>query len=232
MLDVSRRELKYLVSPDEVMKLQQSLALVLRGDSHNGRNGYLVRSLYFDSLSDSDFRDKVDGYDKRQKIRLRIYDIHSGQAKLELKQKEGNAQRKRSLLLERQEAEQLIRGNYTFLMERDEKMAHQLYTQMTMKCYRPKCIVEYDRMAYCAETNDIRITFDMNLRATESSFNIFEENLMLYPVSDASQITLEVKYNGFLFSYIKNILNHADRMQQSNSKYCRARNISKGLGGA
>lgn len=227
MLDVSRRELKYLISPAEVVKLKQSLENVLRGDSHNGKNGYMVRSLYFDSLSDRDFEDKVDGYDKRQKIRLRIYDVHSGQAKLELKQKEGISQRKRSLLLNREEAERMIQGDYSFLMERSETIAHQLYTHMVMKCYRPKCIVEYDRIAYCADTNDIRVTFDMNLRATESSFNIFEENLILYPVSSASEVTMEVKYNGFLFSYIKSILNHSDKMQTSNSKYCRARNISK-----
>lgn len=227
MLDVNRRELKYLVSPTDVMELKRSLAAVLSEDLHNGGNGYMVRSLYFDSLADCDFEDKVDGYDKRQKIRLRIYDIHSGQAKLELKEKVGNAQRKRSLLLDREEAERVIRGDYTFLMTRNEEVAHKLYTMMVMKCYRPKCIVEYDRMAYCAETNDIRITFDMNLRATELNYNIFDENLMLYPVSEAAAITMEVKYNGFLFTYIKNILNQSDKMQISNSKYCRARSISK-----
>ena len=91
MLEVNRRELKYLISPTEVMYLKQKLAAVLSEDLHNSGNGYMVRSLYFDSLSDRDFEDKVDGYDKRQKIRLRIYDIHSGQAKLELKEKVGNS---------------------------------------------------------------------------------------------------------------------------------------------
>lgn len=227
MLEVNRRELKYLVSPTEVMYLKQKLAAVLSEDLHNSGNGYMVRSLYFDSLADCDFEDKVDGYDKRQKIRLRIYDIHSAQAKLELKEKEGNAQRKRSLLLNRGEAESMIRGDYTFLMSRSEPVAHKLYTMMVMKCYMPKCIVEYDRMAFCAETNDIRITFDRNLRATELNYNLFEENLMLYPVSDAASVTMEVKYNGFLFTHIKNILNQSDKMQISNSKYCRARSISK-----
>lgn len=227
MLDVNRRELKYLVSPIDVMHLQPKLSAVLSADSHNKGNGYMVRSLYFDSPADSDFEDKVDGYDKRQKIRLRIYDIHSDRAKLELKEKEGNAQRKRSLLLSREEAERMIRGEYAFLMTRNEATAHRLYTLMTMKCYRPKCIVEYDRLAYCTRTNDIRITFDRNLRATELDYNIYRENLMLYPVSSASEVTMEVKYNGFLFTYIKNILNQTEQTQISNSKYCRARSISK-----
>lgn len=227
MIEVYRRELKYLVSATEVMRLKKGLAAVLKADPHNGMDGYMVRSLYFDSLFDSDFEDKVDGYDMRQKIRLRIYDVHSGKAKLELKEKAGNAQRKRSLLLEREEAEKMIQGNYSFLMSRSEPIAQKLYAFMTMRCYRPKCIVEYDRVAYCTETNDIRVTFDRNLRATELNYNIFEEGLMLYPVSSAAETTMEVKYNSFLFTYVKNILNDSEKMQISNSKYCRARYISK-----
>lgn len=227
MLDVNRRELKYLVLPADVLHMKKQLSVVLPEDIHNGGDGYMVRSLYFDSLSDRDFEDKLNVHDRRRKIRLRIYDVYSGQAKLELKEKEGSIQRKRSIWLNREEAERMIRGDYTFLMGRSEEVAHKLYTMMVMNCYKPKCIVEYDRMAYCAETNDIRITFDMNLRATELDYNVFEENLMLYPVGDASIITMEVKYSGFLFTYIKNILNQSDKMQISSSKYCRARSISK-----
>lgn len=227
MIDVCRRELKYLVSPGEVASLKKSLSEVMSQDSHNGENGYLVRSLYFDSLLDSDFEDKVDGYDNRQKIRLRVYNFDSQTAKLELKEKEGNTQRKRSLLLNREEAERMIKGEYEFLLERQEKIAHWLYTYMLMKCYRPKCIVEYDRFAYCEAVNDIRITFDANLRATESSFNVFDKNLILYPVCRAEEITMEVKYNGFLYTYIKDVVSQKDKMQVSNSKYVRARMVSK-----
>ncbi|MBO5209923.1 MAG: polyphosphate polymerase domain-containing protein [Lachnospiraceae bacterium] len=168
MIDVCRRELKYLVSLRDIASLKKRLSVVMEKDSHNGADGYLVRSLYFDSLYDTDFEEKVDGYDNRKKIRLRVYDFDSQTAKLELKEKEGSSQRKRSLLLNREEAEHLIKGEYEFLLSREEEIAHWLYTYMTMKCYRPKCIVEYDRFAYCEVVNDIRVTFDANLRATES----------------------------------------------------------------
>lgn len=228
MLDVSRRELKYPVSLEEMHRLKTKLAMVMKKDSHNGENGYLVRSLYFDTLSDSDFEEKVDGYDSRQKVRLRVYDLDSGTAKLELKEKKGIAQRKRSLLLNRQEAESMMNGEYAFLLSREEPLAHSLYTFILTKGYRPKCIVEYDRVAYWEDVNDIRITFDMNLRATEAKVNgIFDKNLILYPVGPKSEVTMEVKYNGFLYSYIKNILSIANRMQVSNSKYIRARMVSK-----
>lgn len=186
MIEVERRELKYRIGTQELYVLKDRLAAVLRPDPHNGGSGYAVRSLYFDSLSDSDFEDKTDGYDCRQKIRMRVYGGDAETIRLECKE--------------------------TFLVTR---------------CYRPKCVVEYDRLAYIREENDIRITFDANLRATEASFDLFDPAPVLWPVCAPSEVTLEVKYSGFLFSYIRQILNTSGRTQISSSKYCRARMISK-----
>ena len=121
----------------------------------------------------------------------------------------------------------MIAGDYRFLMQRQEPLAKWLYTFLSVRCYRPKCIVEYDRFAYITEHNDTRITFDQNLRASESTFDIFSENAALYPVGPPERVTMEVKYSGFLFTYLKNELNHCEKVMTSNSKYCRARMISK-----
>lgn len=228
MIDVSRKELKYTVSPYEISGLKRRLAPLMKKDSHNGREGYRVRSLYFDTPFDTDYEDKADGYYERRKIRLRIYDPEDETVKLELKEKRGSAQRKRSLLLNREEGERMVHGQYGFLKNRDEELALRLYTLMTRKCYRPKCVVEYDRFAYYLEHNDTRITFDTKLRSGESNYNFFERNLILYPVSSVMENTLEVKYSGFLFTHIKNELSCCERMPVSSSKYCRARMIVKG----
>lgn len=196
-------------------------------DPHNGEMGYLVRSLYFDTLHDADFEQKVDGYDERQKIRLRVYSADARTAKLEVKEKTDALQRKRSLTVDRGEAMQMIQGNYHFLLLREEALARWLYTFLSARCYRPKCIVEYDRYAYILDHNDTRITFDQNLRASESNLDIFDKNLALYPVSVPGAVTMEVKYTGFLLTCLKNELNHCDKTRCSNSKYCRARMITK-----
>lgn len=227
MIDVSRRELKYLVGLEATCHLKNHLQYIMQPDIHNGNNGYRVRSLYFDTLFDTDFEEKVDGYDKRKKIRMRLYGDSDDVIKLELKQKESVYQRKRSLLLTRSEAEKMIHGEYSFLMERQEPLSHALYIEMNTRNYCPKCIVEYDRLAFLDGNNDIRITFDMNLRATEADYNIFNPNLILYPVCSPGEITLEVKYSGFLFSHMKQILKLVDKAQVSNSKYCIARTITK-----
>lgn len=227
MIDVQRKELKYIINQIEMIKLKKRLDGIMVNDIHNGFNGYRVRSLYFDTLSDWDFESKIDGYDRRQKIRIRVYDDNAKVIKLELKAKESDRQKKSSLILSKEEAESMVQGNYTFLLQRPEKIASVLYTKMVLNCYRPKCIVEYNRYAYIRDINDIRVTFDSNLRATESNLNIFDNNIVLYSVSRNEQVTMEVKYNQFLFSYIKQEISKIDKQQISNSKYCRARMITK-----
>ena len=79
------------------------------------------------------------------------------------------------------------------------------------------------------EENNTRVTFDSDIRATESSFDIFDSNLCLYPVYSTEKTVLEVKYNHFLLSYIKDIINSVDKIETSVSKYCLARTISLGI---
>ncbi len=227
MLDVFRREFKYGITEYEAAELRRRLPYVAAPDIHNGERGYLVRSLYFDTVFDTDFEAKLDGIDRRRKIRLRVYKPESESVKLELKQKEGGVQRKRSLTLSRTEAERLISGDYGCLLAREEPLARWLGTIMIAGCYLPRTIVEYDREAYCRDINDTRITFDSGLRATEASFDLFRSDLITYPVLYPGQLTLEVKYNRFLLSDIKDILGKVDRIQISNSKYCAARAITK-----
>ena len=77
---------------------------------------------------------------------------------------------------------------------------------MHCRCYRPKAVVEYRRQAYVARENHIRITLDSQIIATESSFDLFSPSLPMYAVMDPFHMVLEVKYNGFLLSYIKDLL--------------------------
>ena len=129
MLEVNRREFKYLVSPVQTAQIARRLERVMLPDPNNGADGYTVRSLYFDTLSDRDYTDKLNGYYQRRKIRLRSYGTDST-LKLELKEKQGDYQRKRSLLLTRPEAEQMQHGQYGFLLARPEPLAQQLYTRL------------------------------------------------------------------------------------------------------
>ncbi|HIZ54758.1 MAG TPA: polyphosphate polymerase domain-containing protein [Firmicutes bacterium] len=230
MNEVFRQEKKYLMTLPDLYKISAQLDRVMLQDSHNGAQGYRIRSLYFDTLDERDFTEKIDGIEVRKKIRLRNYGADTDFAMLEMKQKQGIYQKKRSLRLEREDARQLIQCNYTVLQKYDEPFAAECYGVLHCQCYRPKAVVEYQRKAYIARENQIRVTFDHHIIATETSFDIFSPSLNLYPVLDPFQAVLEVKYNGFLLSYLKNLINMADRSELSVSKYCLARSAGMQFG--
>ncbi len=226
MNEVARQEKKYLIGTIESYKLKNYLEKFLISDKHNGTNGYIVRSLYFDTIYERDFKEKEDGVEIRKKIRLRVYNPDDDFAILEMKQKQGAYQLKRSLALKRQDAEKLCKGNYEILLKYKEDFAKECYGIMKMYCYMPKAIVQYNRKAFVAKENNIRITFDTNIIATESCFDIFSKNLNMYPVFSKDNTILEVKYNGFLLSYIKNMLDKVAKSEVSVSKYCLARTVT------
>ena len=172
---------------------------------------------------DDDYFEKTAGIECRRKIRLRIYYTDNNFAMLEMKQKQGACQRKRSLKISRDEAERMIRGEYSILLSYEEPFAAEIYGLMQKKCYRPKTIVEYHRKAFIAKENKIRITFDNQIVSTESHFDLFSKKLNMNPVLDPYDVILEVKYNGFLLSYIKEMINNIDKSELSVSKYCLAR---------
>lgn len=223
MLNVLREEKKYRMSLAASNYLYGKMSTVLHGDSFNGTKAYMVRSLYFDSIYDSDFLDKESGIEYRKKIRIRIYSPETEYAKIEIKEKSGTNQRKRSLTIRKEDANSIIATDYSVLRQYSEDLAEELYYIMMTELYRPKCMVQYDRKALIAEENETRITFDGFAVSNEGDFNLFDENINLYPVMPKDQVVLEVKYNHFLLSYIKDVLECVDKTEMSNSKYCIAR---------
>jgi hypothetical protein len=226
MRNVDRKERKFLLDAASALQLESQLGAVLKHDEHNRPGGYMVRSLYFDTPHENDYVEKLFGLAVRRKVRLRTYSPDASFALLELKQKQGDVQRKRSLFVTRDEARSLINGSYDFLATRPEPFAAEMHALMSINGYRPKAIVEYDRTAFTAQENSTRITLDRNIRATETYFDIFDENLCLTSVFDPFNVVLEVKYNGFLLSYIRSIVNRADKSELSVSKYCLARSAT------
>lgn len=220
---VLREEKKFLIGIEKAMRQSHKLDQVMIPDPHNGTTGYIVRSLYFDTPFDDDFEEKLAGVELRRKIRLRIYDPSDRVAKLEMKQKQGARQLKRSLTVSRADAERLIQGDLSPLLRYSEPFAAEMHAYMQMKCYRPKTIVQYRRKAFIAKENNIRVTFDSHVESTESSVDIFSEMLNMNYVLDPYDVVMEVKFNGFLLEYIRGLINTTDQSEMTVSKYLLAR---------
>lgn len=225
MLTVLRREEKYVLHRKEAAHYQEQFSQILMTDSFSKEGGYAVRSLYFDTIDDKDFFDKITEQNLRRKVRLRIYSPKDRKAKLELKQKENIFQKKRSLTISREHAEALIRGEYSVLLTYPDAFAAEMFFIMSSGGYRPKTIIEYQRRAFMAKENNIRLTFDSDIRATESCFDLFAENLVMHPVFDQTKTIFEVKYDKFMLGYISEIISTIDRRKVTSSKYCMGRSI-------
>ena len=221
MITVFRKELKYVIYQHEFARMRPQLRALMQCDAHGGDFGYSVRSLYFDSIYDKDLYATVDGYLKKSKIRLRIYGS-GGPVKLELKQKEGGDSLKRSLLLSREEADAMQRCEYDFLTRREEPTARILYMQLLQGAYQPKTLVEYEREAYLFPAGDVRVTFDTNVRATASGWDLFGERPPWTTVIPVGTGVLEVKYSSLLPSFLKGLV-ETGRLAVANSKYVQAR---------
>lgn len=226
MLAVMRREEKYLLTLREALQCASRFEKILMPDAYSQNGGYQIRSLYFDTVDDRDFHDKLTEQNCRQKVRLRIYSTEDQRVKLELKQKENVYQKKRSLSITREDALALIDGRYSVLLNYGDPFACEMFAILSEGCYRPKTIVEYSRRAFMAKENNIRLTFDSGIRALEGSFDLFSTALPLYPVMSGDRVVFEVKYNQFLLGYITDIINCVDRRSVSSSKYCLGRSVS------
>jgi hypothetical protein len=218
--------MKYSIGEATAARVRASLdAVFMPRDPHGDADGYMVRSLYFDTIDDGDYRDKVDGLEIRRKIRLRVYSPDADTAKLEIKQKRGMEQWKRSVTVPREDVPLIVAGDYGKAAERlDSPLARSILSTMRAEGYIPRTIVEYRRLAYVLETDNTRVTFDSRLRATEASFDLFADSPAMYPVMVPT--ILEVKYSNFLLSHIKGALTISNLLPTSASKYCLGRQVA------
>lgn len=219
VLKTFRHEFKYVIPYGEMLNLRKKLDEVLTLD----RGGsYIVRSLYFDTVDDNDYYDKQGGEMIRKKVRLRIYDINNDYAKLEVKRKYDIHQLKESLIIKKSDAKEIIKGNYECLLMMEDDLAKKLYTYF-MTGYRPKVIIEYDRVAYITTTTT-RITFDYNIRKSHDYENFYSNDINYLALTNKQDVVLEVKFDRFLEPYISKILEKYLTRYQSVSKYVMGRN--------
>ncbi len=217
-LVVMRRETKYHIAYQDYIVLAEKLSKLIEPDkfSQNGK-GYIVRSLYFDNYGSNDFFDKDIGCFYRKKLRIRIYDPNQDRAKIEIKEKFGSNQRKRSAWLTRNEVYEVINGNPSVLLGKGNDFLDEVYALIMTEGYHPAVTVEYDRRAYVYHTSNVRITFDGKVRANYGNFDLFDPDMQFVEVTP--EVIMEVKYSGFMPQFIYDIIGSYNANNDSVSKY-------------
>ena len=214
-----RVEDKYNCTDAQLVTLQSRMEAVLKPDvNEGGAEGYRVTSLYFDDLTDSRLQDTVDGVNRRNKYRIRIYNDALDVIKLEVKTKRDNRIMKRSKTVTRAQMESLMRGECIEDSASDSDPATLFNLAIRTQGLRPKVIVAYERKAYVYEPGNVRITFDRNVRAS-SRVEAFGQKNISYDFLREYDKVLEVKYDAFIPDFLLQLLETGNMQQSAYSKY-------------
>ena len=221
-----RHELKYVISEGEHKLLSTRIKACLRQDRYASLNGgeYFIRSLYFDDPFDTAVWEKTSGDSSRDKFRIRIYNLSDSAIKLERKHKEGQYIKKDSVSLSRAECDAILSGNLECLRQNPNPFAQQFYGFFKANHLKPKVLVDYIREPYVFPAEDVRITFDKDVRTAMRCTDLFNPRVVTYPVWDLRGcMILEVKFNESLPQYVQELLTlgAAERVAASKYVFCR-----------
>ena len=224
-----RHEYKYLCDKTQIAILKMRAQGLLQKDIHAREKGYYhIRSLYFDTLDHQCFMENESGNDKRDKYRIRIYNANSNKIVLEKKSKERQMTSKISCPISRDICKKLMRSEQIIITEEMSDIQKQLLLEMQLKVMRPTVIVEYQRFPFVQKNGNVRITFDENIVSSNDIENFLEERIVSRPILEIGQSVLEVKWDEFLPSYIREHMAIDSLQWTSFSKYylCKKYNTS------
>lgn len=225
-INLYRHELKYFIHKRQADELRLFLRDNMRIDPNSDERGsYWIRSLYFDTIDNRDYYDKMIGCDIRKKIRLRVYDISSDIVKLEIKNKYNNCMQKETANISRRDAIKLIEGDCNSLLAYNGITTNKIFAFMHQNYYRPIIIIDYEREAYLYGFHNIRVTLDKNLRAATNTNDIFNKDFSMIPVLNNDVYILEIKYDHMIPVFLLRVLSSFTAIKSQISKYCLGRNI-------
>lgn len=211
MAAIVRHELKYYISQSQYQILARLLRSFLTPDENADENAeYHIRSLYFDTIFDHALHDKIAGVRDRNKYRIRLYNLSDKFIRMECKSKLGDYIAKRQAVITRDLSEQLMTGDPSGLENTSSGLLREIFREMRINLLRPAVIVDYVREAYMHPAEDVRITFDKQLRSGLFSHDLFNPRLpTIAPLSSPDQVILEVKFNRVIPDYLSQILSLA-----------------------
>jgi len=217
-----RHEWKHEINYSDMLALRSRLNAVMKKDAHSIDGLYRSRTLYFDNLSDKALREKIDGVNIREKFRIRFYNGDLSYITLEKKSKIGGLCNKVSVDITAKEAQKIVDGDIEWMKSSGKALLVELYAKMKYQGLRPKTIVAYTREAYVYKAGNVRVTLDYNIRTGDFRTDFLNPDTITLPAGDPV-IILEVKWDEFLPTIIKDAVTLTGRRVCAFSKYERCR---------
>jgi len=176
--DFARYEFKYLLNKEYRQNIEDAVSQFMEYDGHvhvELGNSYIVRSLYFDNNTSSNFFEKVDGMRTRSKFRLRTYGKeYESNLPLYLEKKGRTLERtyKRRIPISYDDLHLFMNLESVFELIKKYKnidLISNFVYESVRKGIRPKVLVDYRRRPYTsAFDSNFRVTFDDSLMASKA----------------------------------------------------------------
>lgn len=215
-----RVELKHEITKMDCFLLRHNLQHVMKPDPHANANGkYLIRSVYFDNLDEKIVTQKKEGFYRRDKYRVRLYDFQTDVIHLEKKTKIDNLCQKTKCRITAEEYERIRHGNIDWMQEDARDLIRELYVQMTLFQLKPVTIVDYEREVFIYEYGNVRVTFDSSIKTSVRNNDLLNPDVIMVDILEPNMVVLEVKYDEYLPDIIRKMLQVTDRRKSAFSKY-------------
>lgn len=213
-----RHEWKHEISYGDMLVLRQRLSAVMKRDSHAVDGKYLIRSLYFDNVSDKALREKIDGVNVREKFRIRYYNNDPSLIHLEKKSKVNGLCLKDSTALTKEQAQAISNGDYAWMIDSGDPLIRELYSKMMSQGLRPKTVVDYMREPFVFAPGNVRVTIDYDIRTGMNCTDFLNPDCVTVPAGE-SHIILEVKWDEYLPDIIRDAVQLPNCRVGAFSKY-------------
>lgn len=213
-----RHEWKHQIDRADLFAVRHRLQALMTQDIHATDGKYFIRSLYFDDLYDTALREKLDGVSRREKFRIRYYDLDPSVIHLEKKSKWSGLGTKQSAALTAFQAQAIVDGDTVWMRDDPQPLIRELYHKMTACGLRPKTIVDYTREPFIFAPGNVRVTLDYDIRTGLRCTDFLDPDCVTVPVQN-DPILMEVKWDDFLPSIIQDAVQLQDRPASAFSKY-------------
>ena len=225
-----RHEYKYIISEKQAAILKNRVSALMAQDLHAGKSGtYEIRSVYFDDADDNCYYQNDAGTDPRSKYRIRIYNASDKRIVLEKKMKQKGMTKKRQQPISVDEYRMLMDDGVWNVKDiamaadhnfhKEPPLVKELLILKQTRLMQPKIIVAYERTPFIEPNGNVRVTFDDAIASSEAFEDFFCSKLHKRSIMPLGYTLMEVKFDEFLPSYIRENLEIGHLRQTSFSKY-------------
>lgn len=231
MEKTSRTELKLPTTSILAPRIEEDIKCFLTLDKFilkpEAKKSYRIRSLYFDSLNNYFYREKLAGVSERVKLRIRTYFPIKKENVIfiEIKYKNNIKQKKMRSIISYDNYQLLLLGKYYQLLSKNKNdNVLSLFVSFVLKYgARPKLCIDYDRKAYVSQykSHYMRATFDTKI-SFQLTNDLFTGAKNLQHLVDKKYVVLELKFENNIPFWMQGIIRKYNLRVSAISKYALA----------